>query len=73
MSHNTTARLAAAGAFPYFGQLKMFPRSNSVVRSFFKAKYPLIARGKDFRAMCRSLEVIYDFDKGKVRLICDIV
>ncbi len=34
---------------------------------------PLIAMGKDFRAMSRSLEVIYDFDKGKVRLICDIV
>ena len=26
---------------------------------------PLIARGKDFRAMSRSLEVIYDLDNGK--------
>ncbi len=32
-----------------------------------------IARVKDFRAMIRSPEVLYDFDKGKVRLICDIV
>ena len=38
------------------------------LRSFFKAKYPLIARGEDFGAMIRSPGVLYDFDEGKVRL-----
>ena len=65
MAHNMTARLAAAGAFPYFGLLKMFPRSNSIFDIIFKAKYPPKSKGIDFRAMLRSPEVLYDFDKGK--------
>ena len=49
MSHNTTARLAAAGAFPYFGQLKMLPRSNIVFEIVFKAKYPPDGKGNGFQ------------------------
>jgi hypothetical protein len=40
------ARLAAAGAFPYFGQLKMLPRSKSVFEIVFKAKYTPDSKGK---------------------------
>ena len=68
-----TARLAAAGAFPYFGQLKMFPLSNSNFDIVFKEKNLPDSKGMDFRAMICSPEVLYDFDKGKVRLIRDIV
>jgi hypothetical protein len=50
MSHNMTARLAAAGAFPYFGQLKMFLRGQMLLLiSFFKAKYPPDSKGKGFQ------------------------
>jgi len=57
---------AAAEAFPYFGQLKTLPRSDCIFwDSLSRQSIPLIARGKDFRAMSRSLEVIYDLHNGK--------
>jgi len=49
ISHNTTARLAAEGAFPYFGQLKMFLRSNSVFEIVFQGKVSPDCKEKEFQ------------------------
>ena len=50
MSYNTTARIAAAGALPYFTQLKSFPRSNEISETNFQGKVPPVCQGRDLSA-----------------------
>jgi hypothetical protein len=66
MSYNTTARIAAAGAFPYFSQLKSFPRSNEISETLFKAKYPLFVREVISWLLIWPFEVFFDVDSKKV-------
>ncbi len=50
MSYITTARIAAAGAFPYFSRLESFPRSNEISETTFQGKVPPVCQGSDLLA-----------------------
>jgi len=49
MLHIMTARLAAAGAFPYFGQLKIFPRSDNIFEIVFQGELSPDSKGIGFQ------------------------
>ena len=70
MSYNTTARIAAAGAFPYFSQLKSFPRSNEISETTFQGKVPPDSlrrdSSRDSRLLIWQFEVLFDADSKKV-------
>ena len=50
MSYNTTARIAAAGAFQYFSELESFPRSNDISETTFQGKVTPVCQGSDLLA-----------------------